>query len=192
MEYCKTITLRDGRQCLLRNGTAQDAQASLDVFVRTHEQTDELLSYPDEITFTAREQADYLQKKTDSRGEIEILAIVDGTVAGLGGIECVGTQYKLRHRAEFGVSIDRSYWRLGIGRALTEACIECAKRAGYAQLELEVGADNEAALALYRSAGFTECGRNPRGFRSRLRGWQELVRMRLELDSSGILPEQTE
>ena len=182
MEYCKTITLRDGRQCLLRNGTAQDAQASLDVFVRTHEQTDELLSYPDEITFTAREQADYLQKKTDSRGEIEILAIVDGTVAGLGGIECVGTQYKLRHRAEFGVSIDRSYWRLGIGRALTEACIECAKRAGYAQLELEVVADNVAALALYRSAGFTECGRNPRGFRSRLRGWQELVRMRLELD----------
>lgn len=30
-------------------------------------------------------------------------------------------------------------------------------------------------------AGFTEFGRNPRGFRSRLSGYQELVYMRLEL-----------
>ena len=182
MEYNKTITLKDGRTCLLHGGTAEDAQSSLDVFIRTHEQTDELLSYPDEITFTVSEQAAYLQKKADSPNEIEILAEVDGTVVGLAGIECIGTQYKLRHRAEFGVSIDRAYWGLGIGRALTEACIDCAKAAGYAQLELDVVADNAAALALYRSAGFTECGRNPRGFRSRLTGWQELVHMRLELN----------
>lgn len=182
MEYRNTFLLKDGRTCLLRNGTAGDAAASLDIFIRTHEQTDELLSYSDEITYTVSEQAEYLQKKTDSPNEIEILAVVDDAVVGLAGIECIGTQYKLRHRAEFGVSIDRAYWGLGIGRALTRACIDCARRAGYAQLELEVVADNAAALALYRSAGFTECGRNPRGFRSRLSGWQELVRMRLELN----------
>ena len=37
------------------------------------------------------------------------------------------------------------------------------------------------AISLYRSVGFTECGRNPKGFRSRVTGWQELVLMRLEL-----------
>ena len=42
-------------------------------------------------------------------------------------------------------------------------------------------ADNERALALYRSAGFTEYGRNPRGFRTRAGEWQELVLMRMEL-----------
>ena len=87
----------------------------------------------------------------------------------------------MRHRAGFGVSVDRTYWGLGIGRALTEACIDCAKTAGYLQLELEVVAENERALSLYRSVGFIEYGRNPKGFRSR-RGWQELVLMRLDLE----------
>ena len=40
----------------------------------------------------------------------------------------------------------------------------------------------KAALALYKSVGFVEYGRNPKGFRSRTAGWQELVLMRLELN----------
>ena len=36
-------------------------------------------------------------------------------------------------------------------------------------------------LHLYESEGFTEYGRNPRAFKSRYTGWQELVLMRLEL-----------
>ena len=63
----------------------------------------------------------------------------------------------------------------------TEACIACARDAGYTQLELDVVADNAAALALYQSLGFTEYGRNPKGFRSRSGAWQALVLMRLEL-----------
>ena len=89
---------------------------------------------------------------------------------------------KTRHRAEFGISVDKAYWGLGIGRALTEACIECAKKAGYAQLELEVVAENRSAIGLYESVGFVEYGRNPKGFRSRLIGWQEVVLMRLETE----------
>ena len=52
---------------------------------------------------------------------------------------------------------------------------------GYTQLELEVVADNERAVSLYRCAGFEEYGRNPRGYRSASSGYQELVHMRLEL-----------
>ena len=58
---------------------------------------------------------------------------------------------------------------------------ECAKEAGYAQLELDVAAQNERAITLYESEGFAQYGRNPKGFRSRYSGWQELVLMRLEL-----------
>lgn len=181
MQYNKTITLKDGRACVLRNGTAQDGQADLDIFIRTHEQTDYLLSYPDEITFTAEQQSEYLQKKSDSKNEVEILAEIDGRIVGTAGIDALGTQEKMRHRADFGISVDRDYWGLGIGRALTRACVDCARTAGYAQLELQVVTENEHALALYRSEGFTEYGRNPMGFCSRLTGRQELVLMRKEL-----------
>ena len=70
---------------------------------------------------------------------------------------------------------------MGIGRALMDASVDCAREVGYTQLELEVVADNERAVSLYRHAGFEEYGRNPRGYRSAAVGYQELVYMRLEL-----------
>ena len=175
MKYYKRITLKDGRECVLRNGTENDAQASLSIFRKTHEETDYLLSVPEEITYTVEEQAEYLQKKTESDSEIELLAEIDGKTVALGGLDRIHSRIKTKHRADFGVSVLREYWGLGIGRALLEACIECAEKAGYEQLELE-------AIALYQSAGFTEFGRNPRAFKSPVSGWQELVMMRLELN----------
>ena len=44
MEYHKTIILKDGRACTLRNGTAEDGQALLKIFNLTHTQTDYLLT----------------------------------------------------------------------------------------------------------------------------------------------------
>lgn len=181
MEYRKTIQLKDGRMCILRNGVERDGQALLDIFLLTHAQTDYLLSYPDEGNMTAEQEAAFLKEKAERADEIELLAEVDGVVVGSAGIGRVGRQEKVRHRAEFGVSVDRSYWGLGIGRALTLACVECARAAGYAQLELEVVADNANAIALYQSVGFSEYGRNPLGFCSRLTGWQAIILMKLEL-----------
>lgn len=182
MEYHREIKLKDGRTCVLRNGTASDGQAVKDNFDLAHSETDMLLSYPDENSFDAEQEAEFLQSKTDSADEIEIVAEIDGHIAGTAGIECVGRKDKVRHRANMGISIEKACWGLGIGRALMEGCIECAKRAGYSQLELDVTAENKRAIALYESVGFKEYGRNPRGFRSRYSGWQELVLMRLELD----------
>ncbi|MBR1457065.1 MAG: GNAT family N-acetyltransferase [Oscillospiraceae bacterium] len=181
MVYEQTITLRDGRACRLRNGTEADGQTLLDVFNLTHEQTDFLLSYPEEHTMTVQDESKYLREKAHSKREIEILAEVGGAVVGTAGIEAVGNKYKTRHRCDFGISVDRAYWGLGIGRALLQACITCARTAGFEQMELQVVSGNERAIALYRKAGFVEYGRNPRGFRSRLSGYQELVSMRLEL-----------
>ena len=181
MKYRKEIMLKDGRKCILRNGTENDGKAALENFIIAHSQTDNLLSYPDEITFTAEEEAEFLKNKTQSENEIEILAELGGKIVGTAGIESIGGKYKLRHRADFGISVDMNYWGLGIGRALTVACIECAKEAGYEQLELNVVADNERAICLYKSLGFIEFGRNPKGFRSRTDGWQEVVYMYLSL-----------
>lgn len=49
----------------------------------------------------------------------------------------------------------------GIGRALTAALIEDARTAGIEVLTLDARGDNERALGLYASLGFTEYGRLP-------------------------------
>jgi len=182
MEYRETVVLKDGRTCVLRNAGEADGRAVLEMFILVHAQTDYLLTYPEETGMTVQQEALFLKKKTESADEIELVAEVDGKIAGCAGIACVGRKEKVKHRAEFGISVDRDFWGLGIGRAMTRACIGLACRAGYAQLELEAVAENEKALALYESEGFTEYGRNPKGFRSRYTGWQTLVYMRRELD----------
>ena len=182
MQYFETVTLKDGRTCVIRSCSARDAEAAAEVFNRTHAETDFLGSYPDENTMTVERETAYLEKLSVSPNEVELLAEIDGKGVGLAGINRIAEREKQRHRAGFGISILKEYWGLGIGRALTLACIACAKRAGYAQLELDAVAENEHALALYRSVGFVEYGRNPLGFRSRISGWQPLVEMRLVLD----------
>jgi len=128
-----------------------------------------------------KQESQFLKEKTESKNEIQLVAVVDNVIVGTAGINAVGTKYKVRHRAEFGISIAKEFWGLGIGQALTTACIECARAAGYIQLELNVVADNVRALSMYKKVGFVEYGRNPKGFNSRLAGFQEVIYMRLEL-----------
>ena len=91
------------------------------------------------------------------------------------------THLDVYKRQVFGIAITKEFWGLGIGKYLMEACIECAREAGYLQLELEVVAENERAVEMYRRAGFIEYGRNPKAFRLRTGEYQELIDMRLEL-----------
>ena len=181
MQYNENITLKNGKTALLRNGEAADGDAVFIVFNQIHAETDFLLTYPDENSFDPEQEAAFLHEKTDSQNEIEILAIVDDKIVGTAGISAIGTKVKIRHRAEFGISILREYWGLGLGKALTKACIQCAKDAGYTQLELNVGAENTKAISLYKKLGFEEFGRNPKGFLSRTNGYQELIHMLLVL-----------
>lgn len=181
MKYRNEITIKNGQKCIIRNGTFEDGLEVSTFFTTTHGETDYLLSYPEESTRDDEKQSNYLKETTESDREIELLAIVDGKVVGMAGFNAIGSKYKVRHRAEFGITVSKNYWGQGIGKAIMNACIECAKEAGYIQLELDVVADNTRAIELYKKLGFIEFGRNPKGFQSKYSGFQELVYMRLEL-----------
>ena len=181
MKYRNEITIKNGQKCIIRNGTFEDGPEVSTFFTTTHGETDYLLSYPEESTRDDEKQSNYLKETTESDREIELLAIVDGKVVGMAGFNAIGSKYKVRHRAEFGITVSKNYWGQGIGKAIMNACIECAKEAGYIQLELDVVADNTRAIELYKKLGFIEFSRNPKGFQSKYSGFQELVYMRLEL-----------
>ena len=180
MKYTKNVFLKNNKNCLLRNATGDDAQEVLNVFLLTHEQTDFLSSYKDEASFDVVFEKQFLDEKVCADREVYLCAVVDGNIVGTASVDSIG-ENKVKHRAELGVAIDKAFCGVGIGRALITACIECAKEAGYSQLELEVVSENSNAIALYKSMGFIEFGRNPRGFRSRCQGWQEPLSMRPEL-----------
>ncbi|WP_373725019.1 N-acetyltransferase family protein, partial [Bacteroides heparinolyticus] len=100
------------------------------------------------------EEKSFLNQKEESAAEVQLCAIVGDVIVGLAGVSAIGAREKISHRAKLGVSIEKDYWSLGIGSALTAACVECAAKAGVRQLELEVVADNKKCDCLIPKNGF--------------------------------------
>ena len=68
---------------------------------------------------------------------------------------------RYRHRASVGIALFQAYTGMGIGRKMLELLCEIAKEKGIEQLELEVVADNDRAIALYKKIGFEKMGTFP-------------------------------
>jgi len=181
MKYDQIIKLRNGKIVFLRSAKGADAKGVIDIFNLTHKESDFLYTYPEENYLTVEEETDFLNKSYESDNSIEIIAIIDGKVVGSGGISPIDNKFKVRHRAEFGIAVQKQLWGCGIGGAILAGCIECAKKAGYEQLELSVVAENVRALTMYRSRGFVEIGRNPKGYKTKYGTYQELILMKLDL-----------
>ena len=63
MEYYKKTLLKNGKECVIRSGKYADGAAVLENFNRVHGETDFLLSYPDENSFTAEQESEFLLSK---------------------------------------------------------------------------------------------------------------------------------
>ena len=59
MKYSKTITLKDGRNCIIRNGPAEDGEALLELFIAVHAKTDYPLTNPAEHSDNTAKQQEY-------------------------------------------------------------------------------------------------------------------------------------
>jgi ribosomal protein S18 acetylase RimI-like enzyme len=66
---------------------------------------------------------------------------------------------------ELGMLVHRDWRGRGVGSALLREAIVRARGQGLHKLCLDVFAHNEAAIALYRKAGFVEEGRRARQYR---------------------------
>lgn len=108
MKYEKIINLKDGRRCLIRNATAYDAEGILSNLKKVREETNFLLTYPDEKEFSLEEEKSFLSKKEESAAEVQLCALVGDVIVGLAGVGPIGAREKICHRAELGISIGRT------------------------------------------------------------------------------------
>jgi len=67
------------------------------------------------------------------------------------------------HCGRLGMGVLKGYRGMGIGRGLLMAALDKARARGLERIELEVFASNQAAIALYKSAGFVIEGIKKRG-----------------------------
>jgi putative acetyltransferase len=99
-----------------------------------------------------------------------LVAIIDERVIGNLGLDTVGAARR-SHVATMGMSVHDDFQNRGVGSALMVAMIELADSwLGLRRIELEVYADNAAAIHLYEKFGFViegtarDYARRPGGF----------------------------
>jgi putative acetyltransferase len=87
------------------------------------------------------------------------VAEVDGRAVGIAGLHGRPSK-KQRYVAMLGMMVHDAFAGRGVGAALLAQLLEVADNAlGLVRVELDVFADNERAIRLYRRAGFVEEGR---------------------------------
>jgi ribosomal protein S18 acetylase RimI-like enzyme len=85
-----------------------------------------------------------------------LLALVDGAPAGCGALRPLSDVDYPNACEMKRLYVRRAFRGFGLGRALTQAVLEQATRAGYSTLLLDTLDDMEAARGLYESLGFVE------------------------------------
>ena len=82
-----------------------------------------------------------------------LVAEIDEELVGFA--RCVGlTLSRFRHKAEFGICIERSCWGRGIGETMLRTILNWADSVGLQKIALTVVQENSSAIRLYKRAGF--------------------------------------
>jgi len=139
----------------LRRATLQDA-AAISRIMGDPEVLPNLMQMP----YTSEEI--WRQRLQDNLGpgktDVSLVAEIDGVVVGSAVLH-PAPAIRRRHAALLGISVARDAQGRGVGKALMQALCDYADNwAHLLRLELNVFADNERAIALYRRFGFEHEG----------------------------------
>ena len=110
-----------------------------------------------QLPYPSRE---YWRKRLiESEGCYSLVAVSGEHVIGMIDVITFPNRPRRRHVGAIGISVSEAWQGKGVGKALMQAGVDLADNwLNLTRLELEVYADNEAALRLYESFGFEREG----------------------------------
>lgn len=152
--------LRDGTTIIIRSPRAdhKDAEQLIQHVDKINKETDFLIREVGEFEFTIKKQKSFINARINSDINLFIVAEIDRVIVG----SCILTGSSLRrekHKVDVGISIQKKYWGMGIGRKLMEIAMDWAKGRDIKKITLKVDALNHRAIGLYLSLGFEIEGR---------------------------------
>ena len=111
-----------------------------------------------QLPYPSREYWRHRLAETD--GSYNLVAVAGDHVIGMTGIETFPNRPRRRHAGRIGISVHQNWQGKGVGTALMAAALDLADNwLNLTRVELEVYADNEAAIHLYERFGFEYEGR---------------------------------
>lgn len=148
--YQKVGVLKDGTRVTLRPMVKEDRDKMLDFFRRLDEK-DKLF-----LRIDVRDQTviDHWVNNIDYQKVFPLLAEVDGHIVGDATLHMRKVGWK-RHLGNVRVVVAKDFQRQGLGTLLINELVELAGEFGLEKLIAEIHLQSQAALKVFKNAGFT-------------------------------------
>ncbi len=151
------VPLKNGKWLTVRPAEPSDAADYMAFSRVVGGETDYLMIDCHGFAGTVEDKAKYLSAALADRRYCVMLALIEGEIVGVCTVSPMG-RGRASGNAVFGIAVVKSCWKLGIGAILTVIAKDYAEQAGYHKICLDVRADNERAIRLYKRFGFEQCG----------------------------------
>lgn len=156
--FPQQYTLKNGQSLVIREATTDDAAETLACASKTGSETDFLTFGAEGFPGTVADEEKFIEKSRTVANILFLLADVDGQIAGMLAFEG-SNRPRLHHTGEFGITLLKEYWGLGIGSRLVEQMLAWTKSSDIVRkINLRVHQDNHRAIKLYQKYGFKQEG----------------------------------
>jgi RimJ/RimL family protein N-acetyltransferase len=155
MEYEGRI--KDGRSLRIAHVETRDAAETVAYVNRVSGESDFLTFGLDEFGVSVEDEEKFIASLEGGGFNFALKGVVDGKIVSL----CLVTRRtrpRLRHLGELGITVAKSHWGFGVGRAMCLAMLDVARQVGITKVDLKVREDNTNAIRLYESLGFQQEG----------------------------------
>jgi len=146
--------LPNGETLTIREAEALDAGPIIEYVDLVCGETDFLSFGAGDFGMSLEEEMLFLEQSREADNRFYIVATVDERIVASLGFDG-GRRPRTRHAGEFGVTVRKSHWGLGIGSILLDTMIDWARASGCVnKINLRCRVDNARAIRLYESRGF--------------------------------------
>lgn len=158
-------TLKNGETIVVREAQISDALELMAVAKEYIEESEFIPYTKGEFNPTLEEEEKWIQSFLDNKNSLLLVAIHQERI--IGNIDISGLQQKIMHHtAQLGIGMLSAWKNLGVGSLLLNSAIQWAKNNSPLEIiHLEVYANNESGLALYKKYGFIESGKRKEFFK---------------------------
>ena len=154
----KEIVLKDGSKMIIRRARKDDALQVIEFLHQVGGESDFITFGRNEFDKTVEEEERFIESISSQKNALFILAEKDGRI--IGNLSFAGGPRKrVEHVGEFGVTVLKEFWGIGVGKALIQYLIDWSRENGIIRkINLRVRTDNFSAISAYENLGFVQEG----------------------------------
>ena len=142
----------------IRTMVPEDAEAFIAHMQTVCAESENLTFSPEDLHMTPEKERQRIEEFHKDGRSVMLAGFIDGKLSAVSTLRCA-ERIRIRHNAEFSLTVLKKYWNNGAGDAMLQAVIGYARTRGdIKSIELGVKATNAAGIHLYEKHGFVQIG----------------------------------